>query len=187
MHPTIRLVATLAAAFAPLACGGRAEAQYGGFGGLGWGFGFGYNQNAYSDVNYLNSRANTLASIAGAHTPQPLQAPQFQTRDDSIYDKYDLATRESMINRIAVDPDREMGTADPSGVLASARLERRQPRPQRPRRRRVRASRLQSTSPTSSTRTSSSSGPASRPSRAISARSKRPPTSPPWPSSTSTT
>jgi hypothetical protein len=118
MNPTIRFMATLALAIAPFACGARAEAQYGGFGGFG-GFGWGYNQNAYTDVNYLNSRANTLAGIAGAHTPQPLQAPQFQTRDDSIYDKYDLSTRESMINRIAADPDREMGTADPSGVLPS--------------------------------------------------------------------
>jgi hypothetical protein len=119
MNPTIRLLATLAAALAPFAIGGRAEAQYGGFG---WGgFGFGYNQNAYTDVNYLNSRANTLASIAGAHTPQPLQAPTFQTRDDSIYDKYDLRTRETMMNQIAKDPAGEMSSIDPTFALASSR------------------------------------------------------------------
>jgi hypothetical protein len=132
MHPTIRLLATLAAALAPFAFGGRAEAQYGGFGGFGGygGFGWGYNQNAYTDVNYLNSRANTLAGIAASNAPQPLQAPVFQSRDESFYDKYDLATRESMINRIAKDPVGEMGTADPSGVLASTR--RPAPRPKAP-------------------------------------------------------
>jgi len=113
MKPITKLLSILTPALVLLASGSRAEAQYG-FGGFG--FGWGYNQNAYSDVNYLNSRANTLAGIAGAHTPQPLQAPQYQTRDDGFYDKYDLATRESMINRVARNPSAEMGTADPSGA-----------------------------------------------------------------------
>ncbi len=129
MNPTIRLLAALALALAPFAMGGRAEAQYGGFGG-GWGFGFGYNQNAYSDVNYLNSRANTLAGIAGAHTPQPVQAPVFQSRDEGIYDRYDLATRESMMNRVARNPSAEMSSIDPTGAIAAAR--RTPPRPTTP-------------------------------------------------------
>src|SRR5438309_5484925 len=83
------------------AWGGRADAQYG----LGYGFGFGYNQNAYADVNYLNQRSLINASAAAANAPQPLTAPKFTSRDDSFYDKYDLATRESMINRVARDPD----------------------------------------------------------------------------------
>jgi hypothetical protein len=117
VRATIRLAATIAATIAPWAWAGRAEAQYGGFGGFG-GFGFGYNQNAYSDVNFLNSRSLINASAAAANRPQPLTAPRFESRDSSFYDKYDLATRESMINRVARDPGREMGTADPSGVLA---------------------------------------------------------------------
>ena len=114
---SIRLLATIAVALAPWAWSGRAEAQYGGFGGFG-GFGFGYNQNAYTDVNFLNSRSLQNASAAAANRPKPLTAPTFQTRDEGFYDKYDLATREAMIDRVARDPGREMGTADPTGVLA---------------------------------------------------------------------
>lgn len=128
MFPKIRLLATLAVALAPLAWGAQARAQYGGFGG--WGFGFGYNQNAYTDVNFLNSRSLVNAQIAGAHTPQPVQAPQFQARDDGFYDRYDYRTREAMINRVARDPGAEMGTADPTGTLPSA--PRPAPRPKAP-------------------------------------------------------
>jgi hypothetical protein len=120
-----RLGATFAFAILLGASADRAEAQYG-FGGFG--FGFGASQNAYSDVNFLNSRSNNLASIAAANAPRALQAPRFQTRDDSFYEKYDLATRMSMINRVARDPAREMGTADPSGVLPMAA----RPRPSQP-------------------------------------------------------
>jgi hypothetical protein len=125
----IRLLTMVALALAPLAWGGRAEAQYGGFG---WGWGFGYNQNAYTDVNYLNSRSLINASAAAANRPQPLSAPKFESRDSTFYDKYDLSTRESMINRVARDPGREMGTADPSGVVAVAPSPRPSPRPQAP-------------------------------------------------------
>jgi hypothetical protein len=129
MNPTIKLLATLLVVLAPLAMAGRAEAQYGGYGGFGgFGYGFGYNQNAYSDVNYLNSRSLINASAAAANRPQALTAPQFQVRDESVYDKYDLGTRESMINRVARDPGREMGTADPSGTLALAPSARPKPR-----------------------------------------------------------
>ena len=112
-----RLLAAIAAASSPWLSGGRAEAQYGDFGyGFGWGGGF-YNQNANSDVNYLNQRSQINAEAAAANRPQALTAPWHESRDESIYDKYDLATREAMINRIARDPARELGTADPSGVL----------------------------------------------------------------------
>ena len=127
---TIRLLATIAAAIAPWAWAGRAEAQYGGYGGFG--FGFGYNQNAYTDVNYLNSRSLVNAAAAAANRPKALTAPQFESRDASFYDRYDLSTRESMISRVARDPGREMGTADPSGVLAMAPSPRPGPGPQAP-------------------------------------------------------
>ena len=110
-----RRLATVAVVLVPWIAGGRAEAQWG-YGG----FGFGYNQNAYTDVNYLNSRSLINASAAAASRPQPLQAPRFEVRDGSFYDKYDTVTRESMINRVARDPAREMGTADPTGVLPRA-------------------------------------------------------------------
>jgi hypothetical protein len=109
-------LAMIAAVIGLWAWGGRAEAQFGL--GYGYGFGLGYNPNAYTDVNYLNQRSLINASAAAANRPQPLTAPRFQSRDDGFYDRYDLATRESMINRIARDPGREMGTADPSGVLS---------------------------------------------------------------------
>lgn len=112
---SIRLAA-FAAALIPWAFPGRAEAQYGGFGGFG-GFGWGgFNQNAYSDVNFLNQRSLINAQAAANSRPQALVAPQFQSRDDSFYDKYDLETREAMIDRIARHPNRERGTADPSGA-----------------------------------------------------------------------
>jgi hypothetical protein len=113
---SIRL-AVIALAMAPWAFPGRAEAQYGGFGGFGYGYGWGgYNQNAYSDVNYLNQRSLINASAAANSRPQPLNDSPLQSRDESFYDKYDLETREAMIDRVARDPGRERGTADPSGV-----------------------------------------------------------------------
>lgn len=122
MNPTIRRSALLAPALALALLSGLAtpaEAQYGGFGGFGYGFGF--NQNAYSDVNYLNQRSLQNASAAAANRPQPLNAPQYQVRDDSLYNRYDLETRESMIDRIARDPAREMGTASPTGTVSPPR------------------------------------------------------------------
>lgn len=117
MRASIRLLATVAAAIAPWVGPGQAEAQYGGYGGFG-GYGFNlYNQNAYTDVNFLNQRSLINAQAAAANRPKALTAPTFQTRDDGFYDKYDLATREAMIDRVVRDPGREMGTADPSGVL----------------------------------------------------------------------
>ena len=132
---SIRLLATIAAAIAPWARGGRAEAQYGGYGGFGgYGFGFGlYNQNAYTDVNFLNSRSLINAQAAAANRPKPVTEPTFQTRDEGFYDKYDLATREAMIDRVARNPGREMGTADPSGVLARASVPRSSPSSSQPR------------------------------------------------------
>ena len=120
MSPKIKCLATISAALAPFVLGGRAEAQfgYGGYGGYGFGFNL-YNQNAYTDVNYLNQRSIVNSQAAAANAPQPLQAPRFQRRDESVYDKYDLSTRESMVNRIARNPAREMGTIDRTGALTS--------------------------------------------------------------------
>ena len=86
----------------------------------------GYNPNAYTDVNFLNSRSLNNASAAAANWPQPLTAPRFESRDESFMDRFDLATRESMVNRIARDPGREMSTIDPGGELN------RRPRPSSP-------------------------------------------------------
>ena len=115
---TIGLLATMALALSPCVRGGRAEAQYGiGFGGGYGGFGFGFQNNAYQDTQFLNSWSLQNAASAAANRPQPLTAPRFQTRDDGFYDRYDLATRESMINRVARNPGREMGTADRTGTI----------------------------------------------------------------------
>jgi hypothetical protein len=113
---SIRL-AVITAAIAPWVLPGRAEAQYGGFGGFG-GFGWGgFNPNAYAAENYLNQRSLINATAAANSRPQTLTTPAYQSRDDSFYDKYDLATREAMIDRVARHPGREMGTADPAGMV----------------------------------------------------------------------
>jgi hypothetical protein len=91
------------------ACG-RSEAQ--GYGG----FGFGFQNNAYQDTQFLNSWSLQNAASAAANRPKPLTAPSFQSRDESFLDRYDLATRESMINRIARNPGREMSTVNPTGA-----------------------------------------------------------------------
>ena len=127
---TARLLAMLAAAAVPLATAGRAEAQYG----FGYGYGFNlYNQNAYADANYLNQRSLVNAQIAGANRPQPLQAPSFQSRDEGFMDRYDLSTREAIMNRVARDPSREMGTIDPTGALSRNTAARPSPSPTGPR------------------------------------------------------
>ena len=92
------------------AAAGRSEAQMG-YGG----FGFGFQNNAYTESNYLNSWSLQNAAAAAANRPQPLTAPKFQTRDEGFIDRYDLATREAMVNRIARDPAREMSTINPTG------------------------------------------------------------------------
>ncbi len=109
-------------------CVGRSQAFIG-YGGGGIGFGFGFQNNAYTESNFLNSWSLQNAASAAANRPQPLVAPKFTTRDDSFYNKYDLQTRMSMINRVARDPGREMGTADPSGVLPQAARARPSPPP----------------------------------------------------------
>ncbi len=106
----------LAIGLAPWIFPGRATAQYGGLGGFGFGYGFGYNPNAYADVNYLNQRSLINASAAANSRPQALTAPRFQSRDDGFFDKYDLATRESMVESVARDPGRERGTSSESGI-----------------------------------------------------------------------
>ena len=98
-RPTsIRLLATIAALIAPWISASRAEAQYGY--GFGWGGGF-YNPG-YATENYLNSRSLINASAAAANRPQALTAPRYESRDDSIYEKYDLSTREAKIGRAHV-------------------------------------------------------------------------------------
>src|SRR3954453_8114957 len=77
---------------------------------LGLGIGFGFQNNAYQDTQFLHSWSLQNAAAAAANRPQPLVAPRFQVRDEGFMDRYDVATREAMVNRVARDPGREMST-----------------------------------------------------------------------------
>jgi hypothetical protein len=94
------------------ASAGNASAQFGfGFGGL-------YNPDDGSRVQAaVDQRALSQGNAAYASRPKALSAPSFQQRDDSFYDKYDLATREAMINRVARNPAMERGTAYAGGSM----------------------------------------------------------------------
>ena len=91
-----------------------ASAQYG----WGWGGGLFNQPNSQNVVDAINQRSLVRSQAAYADRPRPVQAPSFQSRDDSFYQKYDARTRMNMIDRVARDPRREIGTAGPSGVLA---------------------------------------------------------------------
>ena len=102
---------------------GRTEADFG--------FGFGFQNNAYQDTQFLHSWSLQNAAAAAANRPQPLTAPRFQVRDEGFLERYDLATREAMVNRVARNPGREMGAVG-STAARPATPTPRAPRPPQP-------------------------------------------------------
>ena len=87
------------------ASAGPASAQYG--------FGFGlYNPNDGSRVQAaFDQRALVAGQAAFSNRQTSLSSPRFNQRDDSFFDKYDLATREAMIDRVARNPGLQRSTA----------------------------------------------------------------------------
>jgi hypothetical protein len=79
--------------------GGRAQAQYGGFGDFGFGFGLGAQTPAA--VTFLNDHAIARTHAAAAAKPQPLRAPIPVSRDVEFFTKYDAATRRAMEDRVS--------------------------------------------------------------------------------------
>lgn len=96
------------------ALAGRSEADFG------FGFGFGFENNAAATTNMLNSWSLQNGATAAAARPLNLTAPRFQVRDEGFFDRYDLATREAMVNRLARNPGREMRTINPDSVRPTA-------------------------------------------------------------------
>ena len=113
MNARLRSVTAAFAAVILSTSAGSASAQYG----LGWGWGGLYNPNDGSRVQAaVDQRALSQGQAAYASRPRAdASSPSFQQRDDSFYDKYDLATREAMIDRVARYPDRERSTARAGG------------------------------------------------------------------------
>ena len=74
-----------------------------------FGFGFMMQNNAYQETQFQHSWALQNAAAAAANRPQPLTAPRFQVRDEGFLERHDLATRESMVNRINADLANEFG------------------------------------------------------------------------------
>ena len=95
-------------------CTGQSHADFG------FGIGFGFQNNAYQDTQFVNSWSLQNAAAAAANRPQALTAPRFQSRDEGFIERYDLTTREAMVNRIARNPGREMSTVNPAGVRTAA-------------------------------------------------------------------
>lgn len=94
---------------------GRSDADFG----FGFGFGLGF-ENPKTETNFLNQWSLQNGAAASANRPTNHTAPRFQTRDDGFMERYDLATREAMVNRIARNPAREMRTVNPGGVRLSS-------------------------------------------------------------------
>jgi hypothetical protein len=93
----------------------RSEAQFG-YGGFGFGFGF---QNDRTDINFLNTWALQNGAAAAAERPRNLVAP-FQPRDVGFFERYDLATHEAMINRVARNPTNELRRLNPNRTPSPA-------------------------------------------------------------------
>ena len=99
------------------ACGGRAEADFG----YGFGFGMGFH-NPQPDVDFINSWSLQRGAAAAANRPRALTAPaRSRSRDEGFMERYDLATREAMVNRIARNPRQQMSTVNPGGLRPGAR------------------------------------------------------------------
>ena len=113
MKSAIRLVTPLVAALIVCASASPASAQFG----FGYGFGL-YNPNDGSQTTgALNQQALMQGQAAYANRPRPGVEPSFQQRDDNFYNKYDLATREAMIDRVARNPGLERSAAYAGGSI----------------------------------------------------------------------
>jgi hypothetical protein len=107
--------------------GGRAQAQFGDYGGFG-GFGWGLGPQTPASVNFLNDHAIARMGAAAAARPQPLRAPRAVVRDVEFFNRYDAATRASMAEGIA----RRRGPARAPVTLAQAPSADNNPPPARP-------------------------------------------------------
>jgi hypothetical protein len=95
------------------ASAGRSEAQFG-YGDMGFGFGF---QNQNVATNFLNQWSLQNGAAAAARQQPNHVAPRFQARDEGFFERYDLATREAMVRRVARNPSREMmRSVNPGGI-----------------------------------------------------------------------
>ncbi len=113
MKSSLRIVPVLIAALIVSASAGSASAQFG------FGFGGGlYNPNDGSLVQRaVDQRAQIQGQAAYASRPKAGAEPAFQQRDDNFYNKYDLATREAMIDRVARNPGLERSAAYAGGSI----------------------------------------------------------------------
>ena len=102
------------AIFLLVALASRSQADFG----FGFGFGLGF-ENPKTETNFLNQWSLQNGTAASANRPTSHTAPRFQTRDDGFMERYDLATREAMVNRIARNPAREMRTVNPGGARST--------------------------------------------------------------------
>lgn len=108
-----RAATPLIAALIVSASAGSASAQFG------FGFGFGlYNPNDGSQTQRaIDQRASVQGQAAYASRPKAGAEPAFQQRDESFYQKYDLSTREAMMDRVARNPGLERSAAYGGGSI----------------------------------------------------------------------
>jgi hypothetical protein len=92
-----RLAVLAVAGLAAWLGNGRAQAQYGGYGGFGWGL---FPQTPAA-VSFLNDHALARTGAAAAARPQPLRAPIPVSRDVEFFTRYDAATRAAMTDRVS--------------------------------------------------------------------------------------
>jgi hypothetical protein len=117
MAETLRLIGTHLArrALAPLfmivvlsASASPSQAQFE------YGFGIGF-ENPQIYTNFVNTWSLQNAAAAAANRPQNLTAPRHLPPDISGFmQRYDVATREAIVNRVARNPSREMGIVNPT-------------------------------------------------------------------------
>ncbi len=111
MRSSLRIVPPLFAALIVSASAGPASAQFG------WGFSL-YNPNDGSQTQAgIDQRAQLRGQAAYANRPRAGAEPAFQQRDDSFYQKYDLSTREAMMDRVARNPGLQRSAAYAGGSI----------------------------------------------------------------------
>ena len=96
---------------------------------FGYGFGMGF-ENPQISTNFVNQWSLQNAAAAAANRPLNRTAPKHQPPDTGFKQRYDVATREAMVNRAARNPRREMGTVNPAAPRpTTAPVAEPQPRP----------------------------------------------------------